>query len=63
VGSKLIGQQFTKPEYFHGRVSATVDPSNSTKAVPYNAANSAGSYLAPSNKALIDRVSTDTTCN
>jgi K+-transporting ATPase ATPase C chain len=60
VGSKLIGQQFTKPEYFHGRVSATVDPSDSTKAVPYNAANSAGSNLGPSNKALIDRVSKDT---
>jgi len=59
VGSKLIGQQFTKPEYFHGRVSATVDPGDPSKAVPYNAANSAGSNLGPSNQALIDRVSKD----
>jgi K+-transporting ATPase ATPase C chain len=59
VGSRLIGQQFTKPEYFHGRPSATVDPSDSSKAVPYNAANSAGSNLAPSNSTLIDRVSKD----
>ncbi|MDQ6791241.1 MAG: potassium-transporting ATPase subunit KdpC [Candidatus Dormibacteraeota bacterium] len=59
VGSKLIGQQFTKPEYFHGRVSATVDPNNPTKASPYNAANSAGSNLGPSNQALIDRTSKD----
>jgi potassium-transporting ATPase KdpC subunit len=59
VGSKLIGQQFTKPEYFHGRVSATVDPSNPSKPSPYNAANSAGSNLGPSNQALIDRTSKD----
>ena len=59
VGSKLIGQQFTKPEYFHGRVSATVDANNPNKQVPYNAANSAGSNYGPSNKALIDRVSQD----
>ena len=59
VGSKLIGQQFTKPEYFHGRVSATVDPNNPSKASPYNAANSAGSNLGPSNQALIDRTSKD----
>src|ERR1700730_20461 len=55
VGSRLIGQQFTKPEYFHGRVSATVDPNNPSKASPYNAANSAGSNLGPSNQALIHR--------
>ncbi|MBJ7600064.1 MAG: potassium-transporting ATPase subunit KdpC [Candidatus Dormibacteraeota bacterium] len=59
VGSRLIGQYFTKPEYFHGRLSSTVDPSNPTRALPYNAANSAGSNLGPSNKALIDRVSKD----
>jgi K+-transporting ATPase ATPase C chain len=59
VGSRLIGQYFTKPEYFHGRISATVDPNNPSKASPYNAANSAGSNLGPSNKALIDRVSQD----
>ena len=59
VGSRLIGQQFTKPEYFHGRVSATVDPNNPSKASPYNAANSGGSNYGPSNQALIDRVKKD----
>jgi len=59
VGSRLIGQQFTKPEYFHGRPSATVDQSDATKALPYNAQSSAGSNYAPSNPALIDRVSKD----
>jgi potassium-transporting ATPase KdpC subunit len=59
VGSRLIGQQFTKPEYFHGRISATVDPNNPSKASPYNAANSAGSNYGPSNQALIDRVKKD----
>src|SRR5215510_8954892 len=60
VGSALIGQEFTSDRYFHGRPSATVapDPADPTKTVsaPYNAANSGGSNLAPSNKALIDRV-------
>jgi K+-transporting ATPase ATPase C chain len=55
VGSTLIGQQFTKPEYFHGRPSATVDP-NTNKPKPYAADNSGGSNYAPSNQALIDRV-------
>jgi K+-transporting ATPase ATPase C chain len=57
VGSKLIGQNFTDPRYFFGRPSATVNVSDATKSDPYNAQNSAGSNLAPSNKALIDRVS------
>jgi K+-transporting ATPase ATPase C chain len=57
VGSKLIGQNFTDPKYFFGRPSATVSQSDATKSDPYNAQNSAGSNLAPSNKALIDRVS------
>ena len=56
VGSKLIGQNFTDPRYFFGRPSATVDQNDATKSDPYNAANSAGSNLAPSNKVLIDRV-------
>jgi K+-transporting ATPase ATPase C chain len=56
VGSTLIGQEFTDAKYFWGRPSATVSESDSTKAVPYNAANSAGSNLGPSNKVLIDRV-------
>lgn len=59
VGSTLIGQEFTKPQYFHGRVSSTVNTNDPTKAQPYNAANSAGSNYGPSNKALIDRVSKD----
>jgi potassium-transporting ATPase KdpC subunit len=63
VGSTLIGQQFTSERYFHGRPSATTtpDPADATKSVPapYNAANSGGSNLGPSNKALIDRVQGD----
>jgi K+-transporting ATPase ATPase C chain len=63
VGSALIGQVFSKDEYFHGRPSATntPDPQDSTKTVdaPYNAANSGGSNLGPTNKALIDRVQAD----
>ena len=63
VGSALIGQDFTSAGYFHGRPSATVapDPNDSTKTVPapYNAANSGGSNLGPTNKALIDRVQGD----
>ena len=57
VGSKLIGQNFTDPKYFFGRPSATVNQNDATKSDPYNAQNSAGSNLAPSNKVLIDRVS------
>jgi len=63
VGSALIGQEFTSDRYFHGRPSATTapDPNDSTKTVPapYNAANSGGSNLGPTNKALIDRVQGD----
>ena len=63
VGSELIGQQFTSDKYFHGRPSATntPDPSDPTKTIdaPYNAGNSGGSNLAPTNKALIDRISGD----
>jgi potassium-transporting ATPase KdpC subunit len=63
VGSELIGQEFTSDKYFHGRPSATVapDPSDATKTVPapYNAANSGGSNLGPTNKALIERVQGD----
>ena len=63
VGSELIGQQFTSDKYFHGRPSATntPDPNDPTKTIdaPYNAANSGGSNLAPTNKALIDRISGD----
>jgi K+-transporting ATPase ATPase C chain len=63
VGSMLIGQAFESDKYFHGRPSATTapDPADATKTVaaPYNAANSGGSNLGPSNKALIDRVQGD----
>ena len=57
VGSRLIGQNFTDPKYFFGRPSATTNPTDATKSDPYNAQNSAGSNLAPSNKVLIDQVS------
>src|SRR6516165_6523703 len=63
VGSELIGQEFTSDKYFHGRPSATTapDPKDSSKTVPapYNAANSGGSNLGPTNKALIERVQGD----
>jgi potassium-transporting ATPase KdpC subunit len=55
VGSKLIGQEFTDGKYFIGRRSATLS-NDGSKPQPYNAENSAGSNLAPSNKALIDRL-------
>src|SRR5262249_10214493 len=58
IGSELIGQLFTSDKYFHGRPSATTapDPADSSKTVPapYNAANSGGSNLGPTNKALIE---------
>src|SRR5262245_18689643 len=63
VGSALIGQAFNDDKYFHGRPSATnaPDPKDATKTVdaPYNAANSMGANLGPTNKALIDRVKGD----
>src|SRR5215470_9730757 len=63
VGSALIGQEFKEDKYFHGRLSATLgpDPNDSTKTVPtpYNAANSAGSNLGPTSKALNDRLTAD----
>lgn len=55
IGSTLIGQEFTDAKYFIGRPSAT-NANDGSKALPYNAENSAGSNLAPSNKALIDRL-------
>jgi potassium-transporting ATPase KdpC subunit len=50
IGSQLIGQQFTKPQYFHGRPSAS-DP-------PYNASSSGGSNLAPTSAKLLAQVQT-----
>ena len=63
VGSSLIGQAFTNDRYFQGRPSATTaaDPNDSSKTVeaPYNAANSVGSNLGPTSKALRERVKSD----
>ena len=63
VGSALIGQNFTSEKYFHGRPSATTapDPKDATKTIdaPYNAANSGGSNLGPTSKALAERVKAD----
>jgi K+-transporting ATPase ATPase C chain len=60
VGSAIIGQWFTKPEYFHPRPSVTTgtDPNDSSKTVdqPYNAANTSGSNLGSTSKKLVDAV-------
>ena len=59
----MIGQAFNDDKYFHGRPSATnaPDPKDATKTVdaPYNAANSMGAKLGPTNKARIDWVKGD----
>jgi K+-transporting ATPase ATPase C chain len=63
VGSAIIGQNFTSDKYFHGRPSALMgtDPKDSTKqvATPYDASESGASNLAPTSKALVDRVTGD----
>jgi len=63
IGSELIGQEFASDKYFQSRPSATTGPDaddpSKTVAAPYNAVNSMGSNLGPTNKALIDRVTAD----
>jgi K+-transporting ATPase ATPase C chain len=55
IGSELIGQYWTAPKYFHGRPSATVNPSTGTPE-PYAADNSSASNLGPTNATLIKDV-------
>ena len=55
IGSELIGQYWTSQKYFHGRPSATVNPSTLTPE-PYAADNSTASNLGPTNSVLIQTV-------
>ncbi|MBV8510472.1 MAG: potassium-transporting ATPase subunit KdpC [Xanthobacteraceae bacterium] len=63
IGSRLIGQQWDGPQWFHGRPSATTDTDpndpGTTISAPYNAANSGGSNLGPTSQALLDRLLKD----
>ena len=55
IGSDLIGQYWTLPQYFHGRPSATVNPSTGTPE-PYAADNSTASNLGPTSATLVQDV-------
>ena len=55
VGSELIGQYWTLPQYFHGRPSVTINPSTGTPE-PYAADNSTASNAGPTNAAYIQTV-------
>ena len=56
VGSSLIGQYFSRPEYFHPRPSAANAPGVAIPAPGYDPMNSGGSNLAPSSQKLVDTV-------
>lgn len=63
IGSELIGQNFTRPEYFQPRPSVTTatDSNGKTVDAPYNAANSVGSNAGPTNAAFLKTVGDRTT--